>query len=136
MESNMEYLQTTRASPPSQELSRLIAAAVVNKTFCHILLTNPAEALQKGFSTETFELNAAERSLVMAIHATDIVDFAQQIADGKASRVARSISISNRPVSEGIKQANNRVEHPRPRRVIVPTRRHINQRGLKKRSAA
>lgn len=134
MESNMEYLQTTRASPPSQELSRLIAAAVVNKTFCHILLTNPAEALQRGFSTETFELSAAERALVMAIHATDIVDFAQQVADGKASRSARSIS--NRPVSEVIKQANNRVEGPRPRKVIASTRSHTNRRGLKKRSAA
>ncbi len=136
MESNMQYLQTTRALPPSQELSRLIAAAVVNKTFCHILLTNPAKALQKGFRTEKFELTAAERSLVMAIHATDIVDFAQQVADGKASPIARSISISNRPVSEGIKQANNRVERLRPRKVIASTRRHTNQRGFKKRSAA
>ena len=134
MESNLEYLRTTRASPPSQELSRLIAAAVVNKTFCHMLLTNPAEALQKGFSTEKFELTAAERSLVMAIHAIDIVDFARQVADGKPSRVTRSIS--NRPVSEVIEQPSHRVEHSRSRTRIGSTRRHTNLRGLKKRSAA
>ena len=72
----------------------------------------------------------------MAIEATDIVDFARQVADGKASRTARSISISNRPVSEGIKQANNRVDRPRPRKVIASTLPHTNRRGLKKRSAA
>ena len=134
MESNMEYLQTRRASPPSQELSRLIAAAVVNKTFCHLLLTNPAKALQQGFSTEKFELTAAERALVMAIDATDIVDFARQIAEGKPSRSA--CSISNRPVSEVIEQPNRKVERLRPLKRRASTRRHSHRKGFKKRSAA
>ena len=134
MESNMECLQTTRASPPSQELSRLIAAAVVNKTFCRVLLTNPAQALQKGFSTETFELTTAERSLVMAIRAVDIVDFAQQVANGKPSRSARSIS--NWPASEVVEQPSQRVERLRPLKLITSNRNHINKRHFKKRSAA
>lgn len=134
MESNIQYLQTTRASPPSQELSRLIAAAVVNKTFCHVLLTNPAQALQKGFSTETFELTTAERSLVMAIHAIDIVDFAQQVANGKPSRSARSVS--NRPASGVVEQPYKKVERPRPLKLITSNRHRINQRRVKKRSAA
>ncbi len=133
MKSHIEHLQTTRASPPSQELSRLIAAAVVNKTFCDVLLTNPAQALQKGYSTEKFELSAAERSLVMAIHAVDIVDFAQQVANGKPSR--SSHLISTRPASEVIESTYKRVEPLRPK-FVTSNRSHFNKRRFKKRSAA
>lgn len=103
MESNIKSLQTARASPPGHELSRLIAAAVVNKTFCHALLTNPAHALNKGFCNERFNLTSAESALVMAIRATNLVDFAQQVAEGKAW--PNSHATSNRyfePRSEAI----------------------------------
>jgi hypothetical protein len=60
-------------------LSRLVTAAVVNQTFCQLLLNDPARALDAGFSGETFQLTPDERRTVLAIRATSLADFARQL---------------------------------------------------------
>ena len=62
------------------EISRLLAAAVVNQQFCHLLLEDPALALKTGFQGETFSFNNEERSLIQSIRADSLEDLANQLA--------------------------------------------------------
>ena len=67
-------------TPPSAGgLSRLLAAAVINKKFRNLLLTHPEEALRKGFQGERFQLSGRDRRRVLAIRARDLADFALQL---------------------------------------------------------
>jgi hypothetical protein len=63
----------------STALSRLFAAAVVNQQFCEMLLTNPQEALRKGYLGETFMLTKAERELIISIRARSLADLAREV---------------------------------------------------------
>jgi len=61
-------------------LSRLLAAAVVNKTFRELLLTRPDAALQQGYLGEDFKLSREDQRRVLNIHARDLADLALQLA--------------------------------------------------------
>lgn len=77
------------------ELSRLVAAATVSRTFRHTLLTNPAQAL-RGYGSEKFEFMPDERRLILSIRAATLEEFANQVVkltdgtDRKDSRSATS----------------------------------------------
>ena len=62
------------------EVSRLLAAAVVNPQFCDLLLEDPALALKTGFQGETFSFNNEERNLILSIRADSLADLANQLA--------------------------------------------------------
>jgi hypothetical protein len=63
----------------SAGLSRIFAAAVVNRQFCELLLRDPHEALKKGYLGETFSLSKEERDLLVSIRAQSLSDLAQQV---------------------------------------------------------
>ncbi len=65
-------------------------AAVINKEFCDLLLTNPAAALASGFNGESFSLTPAEEELVLSIRASSLADFAQQLT---GCNVLRAIAV-------------------------------------------
>ncbi|MEW6405085.1 MAG: hypothetical protein AB1649_25085 [Chloroflexota bacterium] len=60
-------------------LSRIFAAAVVNRQFCELLLRDPHEALRKGYLGETFDLSKEERDLLVSIRAQSLSDLARQV---------------------------------------------------------
>ena len=62
------------------EISRLLAAAVVNTEFCHLLLQDPALALKNGFQGETFSFTNDERDIIQSIRADSLADLANQLA--------------------------------------------------------
>jgi len=62
------------------ELSRLLAAAIVNPPFCNLLLVDPKLAIENGYQGETFLLSDAERYLLLFIHADSLAELASQIA--------------------------------------------------------
>lgn len=62
------------------ELNRLLTAAVVNRGFCNLLLTNPASALAAGYNGESFRLAAEDQARILAIQAKSLADFAMQLA--------------------------------------------------------
>jgi hypothetical protein len=62
------------------ELNRLLTAAVVNRGFCNLLLTNPASALAAGYNGESFRLAAEDRARILSIQAKSLTDFAMQLA--------------------------------------------------------
>ncbi|NOQ39933.1 MAG: hypothetical protein GQ562_06405 [Anaerolineales bacterium] len=64
---------------PSGGISRLLAAAVINKGFRDLLLTHPAEALAQGYCGEEFALDHNEKKLVLSLQAKDLSELARQI---------------------------------------------------------
>jgi hypothetical protein len=77
------------------ELSRLLAAAVINPEFCHLLLENPESALDSGFQGEDFLFTEEERDLILSIRAASLADLASQLARTFTERLHIRI---NRPV--------------------------------------
>lgn len=69
----------------SKELSRVFAAAVVNRQFRDLLLQNPREALNKGYLGETFSLTPEESDLIVSIRADSLTDLAKQVYGSLAS---------------------------------------------------
>lgn len=69
------------ADPPRLELNRLLAAAVVNRQFCQLLLNDPAAALAEGYLGEAFRLAEEERRLLLALRAESLPELAQQLLD-------------------------------------------------------
>jgi hypothetical protein len=63
----------------SNEMNRMLTAAVVSRRFCNLLLTDPQAALRHGYNGESFQLNESERDAILAIHAGDLRDFAAQL---------------------------------------------------------
>ena len=74
-------VQVRIASEPnlSSELNRVFAAAVINKQFCSILLSDPDQALQNGYLGETFSLSREERDLIVSIRAKSLKELAVQV---------------------------------------------------------
>lgn len=63
----------------SSGLSRVFAAAVVNRQFCDMLLQDPSIALQKGYLGESFSLSKEEQDLIISIRANSLSDLAKQV---------------------------------------------------------
>jgi hypothetical protein len=81
----MNINQTSASNPGAQDstnsLNRLVAAAVVNRNFRDLLLTEPAQALTCGFQGEVFDLDTQDARMILSIQAESLSDFAQQLAD-------------------------------------------------------
>ena len=73
-------LITRSLSDGCLEFSRLLAAAVINPEFCHLLLDNPELALKIGFQGENFFFTEEEHDLILSIRADSLADLANQLA--------------------------------------------------------
>ena len=60
-------------------VSRLFEAAVVNRQFCQLLLSQPETALQEGYQGNSFDLTLEEQALIVSIQANSLPDLAQQV---------------------------------------------------------
>lgn len=79
----LQYSVPTLISPSLEdlhEISRLMAAAVVNPSFRDLLLVDPQQAIENGYQGETFLLSDAARYLLLYVHADTLPDLAGQIA--------------------------------------------------------
>lgn len=79
--------KTTCASFLSKgDLSALISAALVDQALCELLLTNPREAFEFTYGTETFNLTSSERELLLSVkNPTSLADLAQQVTKNYAN---------------------------------------------------
>ena len=60
-------------------LSKLFEAAVVNRQFCQLLLSQPETALRQGYMGNSFNLTMEEQALIVSIQANSLPDLAQQV---------------------------------------------------------
>jgi len=60
-----------------REFSRILSAAVVNKKFRKLLLSNPGLAIQNGYAGEAFNLGKEETEWITAIKVSNLEEFAR-----------------------------------------------------------
>ena len=60
-------------------ISKLLSAAIVDRSFQKVLLTRPEEAMANGYNGEIFNLTEDDQAMIMTIQATSIKDFATQL---------------------------------------------------------
>lgn len=60
-------------------LSKLFEAAVVNRQFCQLLLSQPEVALRQGYLGNSFDLTLEEQTLIISIQANSLPELAQQV---------------------------------------------------------
>jgi hypothetical protein len=60
----------------NEELNRLLCAAVVSKSFRNMLLVNPEIAVTSGYQGESFNLSDEDRSWLLSMRPTSLVDLA------------------------------------------------------------
>lgn len=77
-----------QAHRPSSEISRLLSAAVINKGFRDLLLSDSARALAQGYYGEEFSLDFDQKTLVLSIQAESLSDFARQLTSPRKERTA------------------------------------------------
>ncbi len=68
------------------EINRVLAAAVVSKKFCALLLSDPAQAVAQGYAGEQFILSDAEYDLVLSAQGGSLQEFAQRMGEAISSR--------------------------------------------------
>jgi hypothetical protein len=73
---NYNYSKSSR----DMEYSRLLSAAVINRNFCNMLLTDPSKAITNGYSGEKFNLSKEAEEKISTIHATSLQEFAAKLA--------------------------------------------------------
>lgn len=62
--------------PFQNDLNRLIAAAVIDRDFCSLLLNNPIRAIGQGYYGEHFQIPAETQSRLGSITAASLAEFA------------------------------------------------------------
>lgn len=66
-------------SSNSNGLARLLAAAIVSKQFCQMLLDDPERALGEGYQSETFFLTKEEYDTLLSIQAASLTELARRM---------------------------------------------------------
>ena len=74
-------LSTKCAKYANPEISRLLSAAVINRSFRSMLLNDPAKAITGGYHGELFQMGSAKTHQITSIHASTLAEFATQLAE-------------------------------------------------------
>jgi hypothetical protein len=70
--------KSTKLAHP--EVSRLLTAAVINRSFRSMLLNDSAKAIAVGFHGERFNMGSTETHQLTSRHASTLAEFATQLA--------------------------------------------------------
>jgi hypothetical protein len=62
-------------------VNRLLAAALISKQFCNLLLKDPARALQQGFAGEQFSLSSDEQDFILSLHVASLPELIAHVCD-------------------------------------------------------
>lgn len=72
-------LRVAEAPQNPTGLSKLFEAAVVNRQFRQLLLSQPEAALRQGYLGNSFDLTLEEQALIISIRANSLPELAQQV---------------------------------------------------------
>jgi len=75
----LRIAETPKTPKSLAGLSKLFEAAVVNRQFCQLLLSQPETALRQGYMGNAFDLSFEEQALIISIQARSLPDLAQQV---------------------------------------------------------
>jgi hypothetical protein len=57
----------------------VFAAAVISRSFCRMLLSDPEQALRQGYLGKSFAISPEDSALIVSINAQSLPDLAQQV---------------------------------------------------------
>lgn len=60
-------------------IGSVFAAAVVSRSFCQMLLTDPERALRQGYMGKGFDLSPEDETLIASINARSLPELAKQV---------------------------------------------------------
>jgi hypothetical protein len=83
-----QHVSIRSTRPNFIEINRLLAAAVVSRKFCALLLSDPAQAIAQGFSGERFNLSVEEYNLVLSVRGSSLQEFSRQLCESMPRRAA------------------------------------------------
>ena len=92
-------LITQNLSDGLLELSRLLAAAVINPGFCRLLLDDPEQAIEKGFQGEDFFFTENERNLILSIRADSLAGLANQLTPSFTAHLPLGVNSAVQPAA-------------------------------------
>lgn len=75
----------TNFQNPITDLNRLIAAAVIDREFCALLLTNPLRAIGEGYYGEYFQFSPETQAHISTIKASSLSEFARKLSSSPPS---------------------------------------------------
>ena len=75
-----------KVSQEQTEVNRLLAAALISKQFCNLLLKDPARALQQGFAGEHFTLSTDEQDFILSLRAGSLQEFVADVCEHLSAR--------------------------------------------------
>jgi hypothetical protein len=78
----------------SDEINRVLSAAIINEKFRNLLLTDAERALTTGCNGEIFRLGLEEKKLILSIKAKSLTDFADQLAKRRYHYQPGSLCVS------------------------------------------
>jgi hypothetical protein len=61
------------------DINRLMAAAVIDRDFCNLLLSKPAAAIGQGYYGEKFQIAPETQKQIDTIRARSLSEFAQKL---------------------------------------------------------
>jgi hypothetical protein len=74
-----EQAVTYQKTDTNREFSRILCAAVVNKSFCGRLLADPVKTVSMGYCGEKFQLKEHELRQIASIRVGSLADFAAEL---------------------------------------------------------
>jgi hypothetical protein len=74
-----QHVKIGKTNRDCSEINRLLAAAVVSRQFCNLLLTDPSRAITQGYRGEKFSLTSEEYNLVLSSRGTSLPEFAREL---------------------------------------------------------
>lgn len=75
------------------EFGRLIHAAVINRGFCEMLLSNPIQSIERGYKGETFLFNKEIKDRIKSIRAASLEEFSTELLRIASSPAIREAAI-------------------------------------------
>ena len=84
--SDNNELMSSAVSGCSDELNRLLSAAVVNQEFCRKLLATPLKAIKDGYCGYVFDLPPNELQTLASLSCVSLDDFARQLLSQPVNR--------------------------------------------------
>jgi hypothetical protein len=96
---------TTQLDCPSStdELNRVLCAAVVSKSFRSMLMANPTLAISSGYQGESFNLSNEDQNWLSSMHPTSLIDFAADLATYQKTAQESHVTLPVEPIRQYVR---------------------------------
>jgi hypothetical protein len=95
-----QHISIRSKSADLGEINRLLAAAVVSRKFCALLLSDPHQAIAQGYEGEQFLLSPDEYQLVLSARGSTLQEFARLLCEYIPGQSVTASNVSTHQYNE------------------------------------